>query len=61
MYWRSMEHPIGELARFVNLRDEVRYAPSQDSYKIYIIDEVHMLTQEAFNALLKTLERRHPT
>ena len=36
--------------------DAVRYAPSRDRYKIYIIDEVHMLTTEAFNALLKTLE-----
>lgn len=38
------------------LREGVRYAPSRDRYKIYIIDEVHMLTTEAFNALLKTLE-----
>ena len=38
------------------LRDGVRYAPNRDRYKIYIIDEVHMLTTEAFNALLKTLE-----
>ena len=36
--------------------EAVRYAPSRDRYKIYIIDEVHMLTTEAFNALLKTLE-----
>jgi DNA polymerase-3 subunit gamma/tau len=39
-----------------NLRETVRYAPTRGSYKIYIIDEVHMLTTEAFNALLKTLE-----
>jgi DNA polymerase-3 subunit gamma/tau len=39
-----------------NLRDSVRYAPSQGKYRVYIIDEVHMLTKEAFNALLKTLE-----
>jgi len=39
-----------------NLRETVKYAPSKGSYKIYIIDEVHMLTTEAFNALLKTLE-----
>ncbi len=39
-----------------NLRDSVRYTPSHGKYKIYIIDEVHMLTKEAFNALLKTLE-----
>ena len=38
------------------LRDNVRYAPANGRYKIYIIDEVHMLTKEAFNALLKTLE-----
>lgn len=39
-----------------NLRESVRYAPAKGKYKIYIIDEVHMLTKEAFNALLKTLE-----
>lgn len=38
------------------LRDTVMYAPASSKYKIYIIDEVHMLTKEAFNALLKTLE-----
>ncbi|MEO5718450.1 MAG: DNA polymerase III subunit gamma/tau [Chthoniobacterales bacterium] len=38
------------------LRDNVRYAPANAKYKIYIIDEVHMLTSQAFNALLKTLE-----
>src|SRR5436190_6827386 len=38
------------------LRDTVKYAPATSRYKIYIIDEVHMLTKEAFNALLKTLE-----
>jgi DNA polymerase-3 subunit gamma/tau len=38
------------------LRDKVRFAPTLASKKIYIIDEVHMLTKEAFNALLKTLE-----
>ena len=38
------------------LRDTVKYAPASSKYKIYIIDEVHMLTKEAFNALLKTLE-----
>src|SRR5437868_12070485 len=38
------------------LRDNVRYAPSKGQFKIYIIDEVHMLTSAAFNALLKTLE-----
>lgn len=39
-----------------NLRDKVRFAPTVGKYKIYIIDECHMLTREAFNALLKTLE-----
>jgi len=38
------------------LREKVMIAPSSGKYKIYIIDEVHMLTKEAFNALLKTLE-----
>ncbi|HEY4813681.1 MAG TPA: DNA polymerase III subunit gamma/tau [Chthoniobacterales bacterium] len=38
------------------LRDNVRFAPVRGRYKVYIIDEVHMLTQQAFNALLKTLE-----
>jgi len=39
-----------------NLRESVRYAPSKGKYRVYVIDEVHMLTKEAFNALLKTLE-----
>jgi DNA polymerase-3 subunit gamma/tau len=38
------------------LRESVKYAPSRGKYKIYIIDEVHMLTKESFNAFLKTLE-----
>ncbi len=42
------------------LRENVRYTPAKSRYKIYIIDEVHMLTKEAFNALLKTLEEPPP-
>jgi DNA polymerase-3 subunit gamma/tau len=38
------------------LRENIKFAPSKFRYKVYIIDEVHMLTREAFNALLKTLE-----
>lgn len=38
------------------IRDKVKYAPTQVTYKVYIIDEVHMLSTGAFNALLKTLE-----
>ncbi|MGK9476527.1 DNA polymerase III subunit gamma/tau [Melioribacter sp. OK-6-Me] len=39
-----------------SLRESVKYAPTKGNYKVYIIDEVHMLTPESFNALLKTLE-----
>jgi DNA polymerase-3 subunit gamma/tau len=39
-----------------DLREKIKYLPAQGKYKVYIIDEVHMLTKEAFNALLKTLE-----
>ena len=42
------------------LREDCQYAPAQCRYKIYIIDEVHMLTTQAFNALLKTLEEPPP-
>jgi DNA polymerase-3 subunit gamma/tau len=42
------------------LRDNARYAPAKSRFKIYIIDEVHMLTSAAFNALLKTLEEPPP-
>ncbi|QHI70262.1 DNA polymerase III subunit gamma/tau [Tichowtungia aerotolerans] len=44
------------IADVQELRDNVRYAPVRGPFKIYIIDEVHMLTREAFNAILKTLE-----
>ncbi len=43
-----------------NLRENVKFAPSKGRFKVYIIDEVHMLTAEAFNALLKTLEEPPP-
>ena len=43
-----------------NLREGIGYAPANSRYKVYIIDEVHMLTNEAFNALLKTLEEPPP-
>jgi DNA polymerase-3 subunit gamma/tau len=43
-----------------DLRDKINFAPSQGQYKIYIIDEVHMLSTAAFNALLKTLEEPPP-
>lgn len=39
-----------------NLREQIKYAPMNGAYKIFIIDEVHMLTNQAFNALLRTLE-----
>jgi len=39
-----------------DIRDKVKYAPTEAKFKVYIIDEVHMLSQGAFNALLKTLE-----
>src|SRR5208283_3367215 len=42
------------------LRETVKYVPAASRFKVYIIDEVHMLTKEAFNALLKTLEEPPP-
>lgn len=39
-----------------DIKEKVQYAPSSSKYKVYIIDEVHMLSQSAFNAFLKTLE-----
>ncbi|MEE8110349.1 MAG: DNA polymerase III subunit gamma/tau [bacterium] len=43
-----------------DLRERVRYAPARGRYKVYVIDEVHMLSKGAFNALLKTLEEPPP-
>jgi len=43
-----------------DLREKVRFAPSMGQYKVYVIDEAHQLTSEAFNALLKTLEEPPP-
>lgn len=43
-----------------DLREKIKLAPTQGEFKVYIIDEVHMLTTEAFNALLKTLEEPPP-
>ena len=42
------------------LRDGIKFVPTRAKYKVFIIDEVHMLTREAFNALLKTLEEPPP-
>lgn len=42
------------------IRDEVKYSPTEGNYRVYIIDEVHMLSTGAFNALLKTLEEPPP-
>jgi DNA polymerase-3 subunit gamma/tau len=43
-----------------DLREKVNFAPVRSAYKVYIIDEVHMVTTQAFNALLKTLEEPPP-
>ncbi|MEZ4614861.1 MAG: hypothetical protein R2867_04990 [Caldilineaceae bacterium] len=43
-----------------DLRDKVNFRPSEARFKVYIIDEVHMLSMSAFNALLKTLEEPPP-
>ena len=44
-----------------DLLDNVQYTPTRARFKIYLIDEVHMLSNHSFNALLKTLKSRHPT
>ena len=48
------------IADIRDLTEKIHYSPSESKFKVYIIDEVHMLTQEAFNALLKTLEEPPP-
>ena len=53
---RSTAPPTGASRRSRELKDKIRFLPTSSRYKIIIIDEVHMLTTEAFNALLKTLE-----
>ena len=54
--WKSTVPATGASTKSANCRQNVAVRPSRARYKIYIIDEVHMLTKEAFNALLKTLE-----
>lgn len=53
--WKStqLQQRVDEIRE---IRDKVKYAPTEGKYKVYIIDEVHMLSMGAFNALLKTLE-----
>lgn len=48
------------IADIRDLTEKIHYSPAEAKFKVYIIDEVHMLTQEAFNALLKTLEEPPP-
>jgi len=51
-----MRHQTIRLTEFVRLLSQVRIPPQIGKYSVYIIDEVHMLSQQAFNAFLKTLE-----
>ncbi|SVA99366.1 uncharacterized protein METZ01_LOCUS152220, partial [marine metagenome] len=48
------------IADIRDLTEKIHYSPTESKFKVYIVDEVHMLTQEAFNALLKTLEEPPP-
>ena len=57
---KLMEHPITGVAEARELIETIQYAASASRYKVYIIDEVHMLSKSAFNALLKTLEEPPP-
>ena len=54
--WRSTARPTMASSRFANCATPSAMRPARSKFKIYIIDEVHMLTTQAFNALLKTLE-----
>ena len=56
MWWRSMRHPTMVWKNIRDIREQVQYPPTDGRYRVYIIDEVHMLSIGAFNALLKTLE-----
>ena len=56
MWWKSMPPVITGWITSAALREEANFTPAQARYRVYIIDEVHMLSPGAFNALLKTLE-----
>ena len=55
-----MDAPQTGIDEIRDLREQTRYASSEGRFKVYIIDEAHMLTTEAFNAFLKTLEEPPP-
>ena len=60
IYLSWMQHQIILLKTSEELVEQVRYQPQAGKYKIYIVDEVHMLSTQAFNAFLKTLEEPPP-